>query len=154
MRVLQQLLQRLRGTSGQTTIEFALVVPLLCVLVLAFVDFGRAVLCWLDATHLANMGARAAAVSNWPGGMTLQDWIRSKAIGSDMRGDESSSSVPSPARVCISFPADKSVEVTVSVDYHLIPFVGVRVPLAGSSTMRIEQPPTYSPVDNSAGCPS
>lgn len=155
MRV-RQLLRRLGGSSGQTTVEFAFVIPLLCILLIASVDFGRAVLCWLDSTHLANLGARMAAVNTAPpGGTTLQSWLVTQAVSKDMAGKGSTSSVPSPAKVCITFPdgaaAGNPVTVTVSVDYHLIPFVGTTLPLKGSSTMRLEKDPPYS---YSAGCSS
>lgn len=156
----RHLLRRLGGSSGQTTVEFAFVVPLLCILLIVSVDLGRAVLCWLDATHLANMGARLAAVNSGPpSGTTLQDWIRGEAVSKDVRGADSTSSVPSPARVCIDFPTNQQtqtagqkgdpVRVTVSVDYHLIPFVGMTLPLEGSATMRLEQAPTFA-----SGCSS
>ena len=153
MQSLHALIPRLRDDSGQTTVEFALLVPLLCVLLVLSVDTGRAALCWLDATHLANRGARLAAVNSAPpSGSTLQDLIRSEAVASDMRGDESTSSIPSPATVCIDFPPNPEtgttgqkgdpVKVTVSLDYHLIPYLDTTLPLKGSSTMRLEQQPT------------
>ena len=53
-----------RGTS---LTEFALVLPVLLLLLLAMVDFGKAVNSWIDQTHLANEGARMAMVNNNPG---------------------------------------------------------------------------------------
>jgi Flp pilus assembly protein TadG len=58
--------------DGQATTELALVIPLLLVLLFAIFDFGRAVFFWNDENHVANLGARYAAVntvpptSNWP----------------------------------------------------------------------------------------
>ena len=54
---------RLRSDSGQTVVEFGLVIPLLCILVLVFVDFGKAMNYWIDATHAASEGARLASVN-------------------------------------------------------------------------------------------
>jgi Flp pilus assembly protein TadG len=40
--------------------------PLLLVLLLGMIDFGKAFTDWIDQTHLANLGARLAAVSYCP----------------------------------------------------------------------------------------
>ena len=92
------LLQRSRSVgpdeSGQALVEFAFILPMLVVLILAVADFGRAFSYWLDATHLANMGARWAAVNRSfaadpgctgiPGG-TLQAHIQCKAATNELR---------------------------------------------------------------------
>jgi Flp pilus assembly protein TadG len=41
-----------------------MVVPLLCTLVLVFVDFGKSMNYWIDLTHVANQIARQAAVNS------------------------------------------------------------------------------------------
>jgi hypothetical protein len=57
---------RIREERGTALVELALVLPLLLVLILGMVEFGRAFTAWIDETHLANMGARLAAVSYCP----------------------------------------------------------------------------------------
>src|SRR5262245_5907920 len=111
-------LSALRAQSGQAAIEFALVIPLLLAFILALVDFGKGVNYWLDANHLANEGARQAAVLGdqpQPGG-DIKQWIQQQAETSELRNG--SGSVTSPAQVCISFPdgrgIGKPVTVTVS----------------------------------------
>src|SRR5271167_2477174 len=52
--------------DGQAVLELALCIPVLLIVVLGIVDFGRAVNYWNNETHLANLGARFAAVGNWP----------------------------------------------------------------------------------------
>jgi len=139
-------------------VEFALVLPLLMLLVIGLVDFGRALNYWIDATHLANIGARQAAVDHNPGGGTLQEWIRDSADTSELRAG-GTSSVPSAAEVCINFPdgsaeVGDSVETTVSVDYNWIPLLGDAIggatttTLTGSATMRLEAEPS----EYSEGC--
>ena len=140
---------RARAESGQAAVEFALIVPFLCLLVLALVDFGKGVNYWLDANHLANEGARMAAVLGnqpEPGG-NLRQWIQQQAETGELRNG--TGSVTSPAKVCISFPdgrvIGKPVNVTVSAEYKWIPFAGgATYHITGSSTMRLEQLPTYS----------
>jgi Flp pilus assembly protein TadG len=144
---------RLRSERGQAAVEFALVVPVICLLVLALIDFGKALNYWLDTSHLANEGARMAAVlgnSPEPGGNWKQ-WIQQHAESTELRNG--TGSVTSPVQVCVSFPngAPKigdPVTVTVSAPYKWIPFVGgATVNLRAESTMRLERMPTYA-----AGC--
>jgi Flp pilus assembly protein TadG len=149
--------RHVRGESGQAAVEFALVVPFICLLVLAVVHFGKAVNYWLDTQHLANAGARLAAVAGDSAdpcqdssGRTIQTCIQQSAETTELR--DGSGSVTSPARVCISFPdgADigKPVNVTVTASYQWIPFIGGGTfNLKGDSTMRLERLPTYA-----AGC--
>lgn len=139
----------LRGESGQSAVEFALVVPFICLLVLALVDFGKGVNYWLDANHLASEGARLASVLGnqpQPGG-DIKQWIQQQAETNELRNG--SGSVTSPAQVCISFPdgreIGKPVTVTVHATYQWIPFIGAGTfDITGSSTMRLEQLPTYA----------
>lgn len=42
-----------------------MVVPILCVLVLVLVDFGKGMNYWLDLNHVASDGARKAAVNTF-----------------------------------------------------------------------------------------
>ena len=70
----------LRSESGVAIVEFALVLPFLLLVLLAIIDFGRAINYWIDTTHLASEGARLAAVDRVPpGSPSLQDYIRNKA---------------------------------------------------------------------------
>ena len=143
--------------AGVALVEFALVLPLLLVLLFAMLDFGKAFNYWIDETHLANEGARWAVVNKNPGSGSLQQYIQQQADTPELRNG-GTSSVPTPLRVCISFPngtADVGdpVHVSTSVTYNWLPFLGSRVGIAqttvtGSSTMRLEaRPTTYG-----AGC--
>ncbi len=67
----RRLLRRIRATdTGQSLVEFAMVLPLFLVLLFALVDFGRAFYGWLVITNAAREGARAGAVAphkdDWP----------------------------------------------------------------------------------------
>lgn len=137
---------------GAVLVEFALVMPLLLVLLLGIVEFGRVLNYWIDETHLANAAARWAAVDKNPGPEgTLQGSILSEADTRELR-EGGTKSVPSPAQVCIAFPDGKAevgdpVEAQVSVEFNWLPFVGEAIgvtttTLTSSSTMRIEQAPS------------
>ena len=55
----------MRGEDGQATVEFALVAPLLVVLVLAIAQLGILFNNWITLTDAARAGARAGAVSRF-----------------------------------------------------------------------------------------
>lgn len=149
---------RLRNEDGAALVEFALVLPLLLVLLLGMVDVGKAYNYWIDQTHLSNTGARFAAVNKNPGpGATLQASIRARAETDELKNG-GTGSVPNPVQVCISFPNATSnvgdpVQVKVSAGYNFLPFLNSQAGLTsktitGSSTMRLEAVPT----NFSAGC--
>jgi Flp pilus assembly protein TadG len=126
-----------------------MVVPLLCVLVLVLVDFGKFMNYWLDLTHIANYGARLAAVdvdltkAPYSSALSLQEFIRRQAETSELRG----------ATVSICFPEGGSqapgaaVKIQVAYDYNFVPFIGRTITVRSSATMRLEhQVENYGPV--------
>lgn len=131
--------------EGQALVEYALVLPLLLLLIFGILEFGRAVHYWIDGTHLANEGARYAAVNRNPGpGGTLAQTIRDKASTSELR--DGSSSVDR-LQVCIDYPNGTSavgdpVRVRATTTYHFIPFLNIApVAITGEANMRIERKP-------------
>ena len=58
--------QRPACESGQATVEFAIIIPLLLLLVVGIIEFGKAFNYWIDLNHLANEGARWTAVEKVP----------------------------------------------------------------------------------------
>ena len=147
-------------------VEFALVLPLLLLLVLAMTDFGKAFNYWIDETHLANEGARLAAVNgspgNCPSGSTatnLAHYIQCQAETTELRNG-GTSWIAQPARVCITLPTNPAtgttgnvgdpVQVTVTATYSWLGFVAPSIgrtqsTITGTSTMRLEaKPTTYS----------
>jgi Flp pilus assembly protein TadG len=144
--------------GGVALVEFALVLPLLLILLLGMLDFGRAFNYWIDETQISHEAARWAAVNRNPGpGGTLQQSIRQRSDTVELR-DGGSDSIPNPLQVCVSFPAGTSnvgdpVKVTVTTTYNFLSFVGAQTgvtqkQIAASSTMRLEARPT----NLSAGC--
>ena len=148
---------RLLEEHGVALVEFALVAPLLMLLLFGMVDFGRAFNYWIDETHLANTGARWAVVNKNPGtpagvncpdvaSVCLQEYIVSEADSGELR---------SKAQACIDFPAaaldpanepgDYSVTVTVRMEspFEWLPIVGLAPRhITSKSTMRLEKRPT------------
>jgi Flp pilus assembly protein TadG len=143
-------------------VEFALVLPLLIVLVLGMLDFGRAINYWNDETHLANEAARYAAVNNSPNEGWKTDPINPNFKINAAIKDQA---VRSTASVTFCFPgitihpgdntavpAGAPVKARVSDTYHwfqlhLKGLAGIGdkdlsiadTVLTGTSTMRLEQ---------------
>ena len=148
----KQLRSLRRDQSGQALVEFALILPVLLVLIFGMLDFGKAYNYWIDSTHLSASAARWAAVNKNPGpGATLQESIREQADSAELRNG-GTEAVADPMQVCISFPDGTAnvgdpVEVTVTADYNFLNFLGIETgvtskTITGSSTMRLEQAPT------------
>jgi len=146
--------------SGQALVEFALVLPLLLLLVLGLVDFGKAYNYWNDTTHLTAEGARFAAVNRKPNPadpLSLQSQILNQADSAELRTGTPSPAV-APAQVCVDFPNGTQafgdpVRVSMTFTYHFLPFIGNKTTIltktiTSSTVMRLEAvPSTYS-----AGC--
>jgi Flp pilus assembly protein TadG len=152
---MQRMLTKFGPEDGASLVEFALVLPVLALLLFAMLDFGKAFNYWIDETHLANEGARWAVVNRNPGGGSLQQYLVDQATTDELRNG-GTASVADPAEVCISFPSGTSnvgdpVLVTVSATYNWLPVIGLdtaQTTITGSSHMRLEALPT----NYSAGC--
>jgi Flp pilus assembly protein TadG len=99
----------MRKQGGQSLTEFALVLPVLMLLVIAVLDFGRAVYAYSVVANAAREGARFACVApNDSAGAVAA--ATAAAIGLDV------------ARLTVTFsrPDSSSVRVLVSYDFQLI----------------------------------
>jgi TadE-like protein len=156
--------RKLADEGGVALVEFALVLPLVLLLLFGMIDVGKAVNYWNDETHLANEAARQAVVNSCPScssGEKINDWIRSRADSAELRNGSNGSISPPGLKVCIWFPNNKDtsddpvrdhavgqpVQVIVHAQYNWLGYLvgqGIRAhsDLTGTSTMRLEQ--TYS----------
>ncbi|MDP9293908.1 MAG: pilus assembly protein [Actinomycetota bacterium] len=146
--------------SGQALAEFALVLPILLVLLFAMLDFGKAFNYWIDATHISAEGARFAVVNRKPdpaSGLSLQEQLRDQSNTDELRSG-GTPSIASPSQVCVDFPNGTSkpgdpVRVRMSFTYDWLPFLGSQTGLTqttidSTATMRLEAVPT----NYGAGC--
>jgi Flp pilus assembly protein TadG len=63
---------RCRDQSGQSAVEFALVLPLLLLVLFGIIEFARAFNAYNDLNQMAAAGARFAAVGRYPGDTSLK----------------------------------------------------------------------------------
>jgi Flp pilus assembly protein TadG len=143
---------RVRDERGVALTEFALVLPVLMLLFLGMLDLGKAFNYWIDTTHLANKGARWAAVDSNPGAcqvpaQSLQQYIREAADTDELR-EGGTINIASPLQVEILRAAGTNVgqpvEVRVTTTYSFLPFVGEKIgilthTISGTASMRMEQ---------------
>ena len=137
--------------TGQALPEFALVLPVLMLILFGVLEFGRAINYWMDGTHLTAEAARYAAVNRKPdpsNAASLQQQIKAQIDTTELKSG--SSSVTAPAQVCVSFPNGTSnpgdpVRVSMSFTYKwlkVLKIATVQTPITATSTMRLEAPPT------------
>ena len=70
-----------RHEKGQTMVEFALIMPVLALMLLAIIDFGRVTSAGLIVSHGAREGARVAATG--APAATVVAWVQSTTSGLD-----------------------------------------------------------------------
>jgi len=124
-----------REDQGQATVELALVLPLVALLLLLVLQAGLVLRDHLLVTHAAREAARAAAVT---------DGDRAAAAE---RGARRAGGLDAEHLAVRTSSGDAGTSVSVHVDYRSstdVPLVGLLLPdidLGGDATMRVEGPP-------------
>ena len=146
----------IRREDGQALPEFALVLPILAVVLFAMIAFGKAFNYWNDATHISAEGARYAAVNGKPfptDPASLQAQLLNQGDTNELRNG-GTDALADGAEVCIDFPDGTAqrghpVRVTMTFTYSWIPLLGLDdTAITSTSVMRLETTPT----NYSAGC--
>jgi len=124
----QRARQAIRADGGQATVELALALPVLCLLLLGIVQLLVVASDQLAVIQAARVGARAAAVAADPASTGAPAAIRAG---------------PTSAHASVSI-GDGVVTVTVSVVNHTdVPLIGALLPdivVTGSAAMQLEPP--------------
>jgi Flp pilus assembly protein TadG len=146
---------------GQAIAEFAVVLPLLMLIIVGILTFGRYMNYSSQETQMAAEAARWAAVNvNPSSSQSLQSYVQSQATGELLNG---SSDVTSPVQVYLYYPtgssntAGSSVRACVTATVRLLPMLGAGPTdqIVETATMRIEQAATnWSTSNNPAAVPS
>ena len=158
-------LNRFRGNdghAGQALIEFALVAPILLLILFAIFDVGKALNYLNDETNLANVAARYASVANQPictcnnfGCSTTTNGGKAPDLYAYIacQAQTDSGQFGSGVGVCLddvttagAFKAGDALKVTVIYPYKFLTFIsGVvhqpSVTLTSSATMMLESAP-------------
>jgi Flp pilus assembly protein TadG len=166
----------IRSERGTALVEFALIAPLLFLLVGGIIDFARALNYYNDLTQLAGQGVRAAIVASNPDGTAPSDatsvqcqLVKVYTSSAELKGSTSSNGIqvqvldPNNAGAATVNPiAGQPLTVKTSFDFNfIVPLVKIAIPgpflhLSTSSTMRVEQrtgTPFSTTPQNVSTCP-
>jgi hypothetical protein len=116
-------------------------VPLLCLVIIAILHFGKVMNYWLDLNHVASEGARKAAVNTFASDAEYDTYIRSRLETGELRAG-GTTSIPAAATIALCLPEGGDVGDPVTVQVvagYSLPFIGTTIRLRGTATMRLEQ---------------
>jgi Flp pilus assembly protein TadG len=160
----------LRPERGQALVEFAVIVPVLLLILLGIIDFGRAVNNWNDLTHVANLAARYAAVGTLPtsGKCPNEPNVTSFVsceLGIDspaLQNAGSSVNGPSNLKICVSIPSSptpyqSTVQVKIQTTYNWL--AGLKLPFSssnihGDATQELDVAPPAGWATTTSPCPA
>jgi Flp pilus assembly protein TadG len=139
-----------REQRGTAVVEFALVAPILFLLVFGILDFGRALNYYNQLTQLAGQGARAAIVNNNPDGTGPAS---GKSIQNQLVNNYATGGIKNGVQACITnttLPAaGQPVTVQTSYKFTFLPLIGAvvgspTITLTATQSERQEATPSYS----------
>ena len=150
-------LLRRRRTRGQSLVEFALVLPVMLLIIMVGVDFGRAFLGWVNLQNSSRLGANYAAIhpnANW-GNAGDSDTIRYTAL---INNDIASSNCPLTALPMPTFSGTAigdNATVALSCTFRFVtPFIGNIFPsgmtMSASSVFHVRSGEYSNTAPNSA----
>jgi Flp pilus assembly protein TadG len=137
---------------GQATVEFALIIPVLILVIVGLIEFGKAFNYWISLNNIASDGARWAAVGKVPGKSPatiddLRTYIGSQFLTGELKNEVGGGGVVicfTPQTAGATSPsAGDAVTVRVTA-HHTIGLVftdALTVNLRGKATERLEQTP-------------
>ena len=103
---------RITRTTGQALIEFALILPLLIVMIFAIIDFGYYLFVTISVNHATRAGVRTAAMNN-ASCAQIKNVVLQNAVGVDLKAkDVTVAPTPKDAQLPGNPPT-----VTVAVNY-------------------------------------
>jgi Flp pilus assembly protein TadG len=159
---LARLGRRLAREEGTALVEFALVLPLLLLIVMGILYFGRYENYANDETQLASSAARWAAINVNPGsgsGLTLQQYVAQQASPELKSGSGDVTAI----KVYIYYPSgstgavNQPVRACVTNTLNFIPILGLTSStMVQTATMNVEQAQTAWTPDSSvpSQCPT
>jgi Flp pilus assembly protein TadG len=136
-----------RSTEGSALVEFALVAPILFLLLVGILDLGRAVNAYVTVSNAAREGSHYAALHPSADPSAIASAVRERVVPLDPSQVAVSSSYyngstfvpwPSPAGVPASSPQPSfvPVRVTVTFQWTAATFLGMFFPSGNGSTFQ------------------
>lgn len=117
-------MRRRQGDRGAAAVEFALVLPVLLLVIFGIIDFGRMLYAKITLAEAAREGARAAALVGQSAG---QSQVAKSVTGLDT----SAGPVTATVVACTSDP-DADATVTVTYTFKLVTPLAALVGIGGS----------------------
>lgn len=126
MTALFKRMRRIKSEDGASAVEFALVLPILLLLVFGIIEFGFIFNRWITVTHAAREGVRVYALTDLAQGLDA-----AHAAAPDLFDGQSATCTGGP-----SAADPKQVEMTCEIDYNLSLYV-IDTDITVSSTARM-----------------
>jgi Flp pilus assembly protein TadG len=117
--------KRGRDDRGAAAVEFALVLPVLLLVIFGIIDFGRLLYAKITLSEAAHAGARAAALV---GESAAQDEVAKSVTGLDT----SAGPVTATVSACANDPTADAT-VTVHYTFKLVTPLGILAGIGGSN---------------------
>jgi Flp pilus assembly protein TadG len=158
-----------RSERGTAVVEFALVAPLLFLIVFGIIEFGRVLNAYNQITQLAGQGARAAEVNRNPDGTAIgatTGTVDNTDCGSKTYSiqcqlsnyyakNDSLTGVTSCILGGTNFPSTVGQPVTMKVSYQYNFVTGLfgfaHITLSSTQTVRAEGTPSYTAGSQTGG---
>ena len=155
--------------SGQATVEFALILFPLMILVSGIIYFGIGLNYWLDMNRIANQGARWAVVNNWAPECLRTDTTCTQTpacsgvartrvkLQNTLKCMATTKGLQDGVQVDICYPngtndAGDPVRVRLRQPYKFFFINSFRITLTAKATMRLEQPASLSKITPDGAC--
>ena len=135
-------LLRTQKPVGQTLVEFAFVLPILLLLMVAIIDFGIVFYSQMAVSNAAWEGARAGAtiIDHTQGDQEIIGAVHNAAYGLDISRltiDIDPTQHESPRNQ--AFPAPRGDSLTVTIQYQVdLTFPQITLPITGRAVTRME----------------
>ncbi|MDR6413616.1 TadE/TadG family type IV pilus assembly protein [Pseudarthrobacter sulfonivorans] len=113
---------------GAAAVEFAILLPLLLMLVLGTIEFGRAYNAQITLTNAARDGVRVMAIANDPAGAKTAARNAAASV---------SSTIPNSAVTLSTTVCSSGSQVTLTISYNLSTLTGIAgpFPMTGKGVM-------------------
>lgn len=130
--------KRRKNDSGQAVVEFAVILPVLLMILFAILQFGIVFNNYIQVTAAAREGARKAAVSRSLGTANAETAATTSAKSAAPGLKQSSITVTYPNSPTFAQGSDVTVQVTYPYSISILGIIVKSGKLSSSTTMRVE----------------